>query len=224
MAAKQRILLVEDDADLGNIFMQFLRLHQFEVTWIMDGKIAQEHVVEPFNLCLLDINLPHCSGLDLARLMRSKKVNTPVIFITARKQKEDRLEGLRLGAVDYITKPFEADELVLKINNLLLRPSSSTNKTSIGEYEFVRANLELHYRKQKIQLTEKEADILGYLIQNQGEIVKKETILKQFWGEADYFTRRSLDVFITRLRKHLAQDKRVQIVSIRSVGIRLEVV
>ncbi len=223
MIAKQRILLVEDDADLGNIFMQFLRLHQFEVIWLKDGAAAQKQVLEPFDLCLLDVNLPHCSGFDLARLMRNKQVNTPVIFITARTQKEDRLQGLRLGAVDYITKPFEADELVLKINNLLVRPSNPITKKSIGAYEFDRANLELLHGKQKIQLTEKEADILAYLLQHQGEIVKKEAILEQFWGEADYFTRRSLDVFITRLRKHLAKDEKVQIVSIRSVGIRLEV-
>lgn len=216
-----KILLAEDDLDLGGVFKQFLELNDFDVIWAKDGEQAWDFFQkETFQLCILDVMMPKLDGFSLAKRIREANSNMPFLFLTAKKMKEDRITGLKLGADDYIIKPFEADELVLKIQNILRRTTiNNVNEPiHINDFVFDFDNLKLNSPNHAHQLTEKEAKLLRYFIQNKTKLLRREDILVEVWGENDYFLGRSMDVFISRLRKYFKEDTRIKIETVRGVG------
>jgi len=218
-----RLLLVEDDVDLGNVLSQFLEMQGFSVILARTG----EKGFEIFNsnnidLCILDIMLPGMDGHTLARKIKAKIKTMPLLFLTARNTKDDIIKGLRLGADDYICKPFEPEELVLRIRNILRRTGNSySDGIKIGKLNFKFDQLLISGYGKKYKLTLKEAELFRYLLQNKNKVVKREEILVKLWGENDYFMGRSMDVFISRLRKYLKPEKTIKLETIRGVGFLL---
>lgn len=226
----KHILLAEDDLDFGNILKQYLEISGYIITWAKDGKEALElFKTERFNICVLDVMMPKMDGFTLAEKIIELHPETPFIFLTARKLKEDKIKGLRLGADDYIIKPFEADELVLRLNNILKRTEKATKEfpktdiLNIGNYTFNTNRLELTCNDYKQQLTQKEAELILFLFNNRNQLLKRENILKAVWENDDFFSGRSMDVFISRLRKYFKQDPSISIESIRNVGLEFKV-
>lgn len=219
------ILLAEDDEDLRSILSQYLELNGFTVLQAENGKAGLEIFRnEHIDFCILDIIMPVIDGWDLARQIRKADHGMPVIFLTARNQKEDRIKGLKLGADDYITKPFEVEELILRIHNILRRSGSAgAMPVKIGEFEFRFDELTLTGFGLKHQMTLKEAEFLKYLVEHRNQVMKREQILEDLWGENDYFLGRSMDVFVTRLRKYLRPDESLSLDTIRGVGLILRV-
>jgi DNA-binding response OmpR family regulator len=214
------ILLAEDDADLRCILSQYLELQGFTVIAAGDGQAGldlfrEQHV----DLCVLDIMMPVMDGFTLAQKIRKLDQEMPIIFLTARNQKQDRLKGLNIGADDYITKPFEVEELILRIRNILRRARRiGAEPLAIGEFVFRFDELSLTGYGEEHQLTLREAELLKYLVENRNTVLKREKILKDLWGENDYFLGRSMDVFITRIRKYLKPETGISLDTIRSVG------
>jgi len=217
---KTKLLLVEDDRDLGNVLFQYLKLQQFDLVLGRTGEDGLDLFKNnDVDLCLLDIMLPGMNGLSLARKVRDIAPDVPIIFLTARTSKEDILEGLKLGADDYITKPFEPEELVLRIHNILKRAGKTDHDMIVlGDFKFYPEKLQLIGYGESCRLTQKEAELLKFMALNKNVILKREDILVELWGEDDYFMGRSLDVFISRLRKYLKPEKSIEIETIRSVG------
>ena len=221
---KLKILLVEDDPNLGVLLVDYLESEGFEVKLCTDGELGlQAFQKYSFDLCLLDVMLPKLDGFSLAKGIRSKDKKVPIIFITAKSLKEDKLKGYDLGADDYITKPFDEEELLWKIKAVIRRipGNNSENKqeiTSIGKYTFDFNNQLLIYNDQSKRITERECDILNYLSNHRNVIIKREDLLKQIWGENDYFFGRSMDVFITKIRKYLKEDPELSIENVFGVG------
>ena len=219
------ILLAEDDEDLRNILSQYLELNGFTILQAENGKAGleifrNEHV----DFCILDIMMPVMDGWELARHIRKADPEMPVIFLTARNQKEDRIRGLKLGADDYITKPFEVEELILRIQNILRRSGQlETEPATIGDFQFRFDELTLAGYGHKHQMTLKEAEFLKYLLDHRNQVMKRDQILTDLWGENDYFLGRSMDVFVTRLRKYLQPEPSVSLDTIRGVGLILRV-
>lgn len=219
----QKILLAEDDLDLGSVFQQFLELNDFDVVWAKDGEEAWVNFQkQKFDICILDVMMPKMDGFALAKKIKSINPKMPFLFLTAKKLKEDRMAGLKLGADDYIVKPFEADELVLRIQNILKRVAPNENKEiiQIGKIIFDFDELTLITPTQTHQLTEKEGILLNFLFQNRNQLIRRESILIEVWGENDYFLGRSMDVFISRLRKYFQEDDAIKIETVRGVGFR----
>jgi DNA-binding response OmpR family regulator len=223
--AKTRILLAEDDKDLGNVLAQYLQLQGYDVTLVRDGNEGwSKFEVSEFDLCILDVMMPYKDGFELAAQINHKSPKTPFIFLTAKGLKEDRIKGLKLGADDYICKPFDVDELVLRIQNILKRNGiDESDKFELGEFILFFNDLRLKGVDTELALTAKEAKLLKYFICNQNKLIKREEILVEIWGENDYFLGRSMDVFISRLRKFLQHDKKISIETIRGVGYILKV-
>lgn len=220
-----KILIVEDDLDLGNLLQQYLVLNQFQAHRVFNGVEAREELKQnTYDLLILDVMMPQEDGFTLAEKLQKSHPDLPFLFVTARKMKEDILTGLKLGADDYITKPFDADELILRIQNILKRKtkveSQKLTTYSFGKFQFEPENLLLKTEKSERKLTEKEAELLNFLYQHRDRIIKREEVLNHLWEESDFFSGRSLDVFISRLRKYLVEDNSVQIESIRGVGFR----
>ncbi|MEQ9167228.1 MAG: response regulator transcription factor [Fulvivirga sp.] len=220
--AKGKILMVEDDASLAFVIKDNLCLHKYEVVHCDNGQDAlAAFSKEPFDLCLLDVMLPKMDGFALAENIRSNNNKVPILFLTAKAMQEDRLEGFKRGGDDYITKPFSMEELVFRIEVFLRRtgkePQAQT-EYQIGNYTFNYEDLSLSYKSEKKHLTQKEAQILKFLCSNKNRVVKREEILIEVWGEDDYFLGRSLDVFISKLRKYLSKDERVNIFNRHGVG------
>ena len=221
-----KILLVEDEADLGNVVKQYLEIVGFEVTWSKNGRVALEKLKDPqstWHLVLIDVSMPEMDGFELANRIVESGLRVPFLFLTARNEKADRLYGLKIGADDYISKPFDVDELVLRIKNIIRRsatPESSHRPLIIrGDVQFNKDSLRLSIRdRNDIVLTPREAELLLYLFENENRILKREDILAQLWGKNDYFLGRSLDVFISRLRKHLNESGCVSIDNVYGVG------
>jgi DNA-binding response OmpR family regulator len=219
------LLLVEDDIDLQKVLAQYLELSGFKVYTANHGKhglkVFQENHVD---ICILDVMMPVMDGFALASEIRKLDAAMPVVFLTARNQKEDRLKGLKIGADDYITKPFEAEELVLRLNNILKRSGKEeTGSDRIGR-------LHIHYGKLLIEdginsfnLTPRESELLKFLMENRNRVVKREQILEELWGQNDYFLGRSMDVFISRLRKYLQTEPSVSLETKRGVGFILKI-
>jgi DNA-binding response OmpR family regulator len=223
---KEHILYVEDDEILSFVTKDNLELNGYQVTHAKDGKEAiSMFKKDSFDLCLIDVMLPEIDGFDVAQEIRSRHSEIPIIFLTAKSLKEDKLKGLKLGADDYITKPFSIEELILKIKIFLKRKHIvGTHELSIlkiGQYVLDHDNLQLQHENESFQLTKKEADLLKILIVNKNKIVERSTILERIWGENDYFMGRSMDVFISRLRKYLKNDSSVTIDNIHGVGFRI---
>lgn len=225
----KKILLAEDDADFANILKQYLEISGFSVSWYKDGRealVAFENDI--FDICVLDVMMPNLDGFTLAGKIISINPETPFVFLTARAMKEDKIKGLQLGADDYIAKPFEADELILRLNNILRRSDRNKNIGSqaaihIGNYVFDSSRFELKFQNQIQQLTEKETALILFLHQNRNRVLKRETILNGVWGNEDYFSGRSMDVFISRLRKYFSKDANISIASIRNIGLEFKI-
>jgi two-component system response regulator VicR len=221
---KTRILYVEDDADLRFVTQDNLGQQGYDVVGCDNGKTAlsvfREH---SFDLCILDIMLPEMDGFELARAIRRENEEIPILFLTAKSLPEDRLTGLRIGADDYLTKPFAMEELLLKIEIFLKRRKltspSGQREIRIGDYSLDFENLTLSHPVQgPKRLTQKEADLLRLLCRKRNEVVRRAEVLETLWGKNDYFLGRSLDVFISRLRKYLKADSRLRIDNIHGIG------
>lgn len=222
---KTKILLAEDDPDFGMILKQYLELEDFEVEWFQNP----EQVVEllnadfPFHLGILDIMMPAIDGVSLAKMILKEKNNFPLLFLTAKNQKIDRLMGLKLGADDYIAKPCDPEELVLRIRNILRRTQPATaSQIRIGEYELDTEKLLLSHPEGNIRLTIREQQLLLYLLKHNHSMIKRDDILDNIWETNDYFTGRSLDVFISRLRKYFINDSKIKIQSLRGIGFEVD--
>ncbi len=225
-ANKPHILYVEDDETLSFVTKDNLELNGYQVTHALDGKQAlQLFKKEIYDLCLVDVMLPEIDGYTVAKEIRSRHSEIPIIFLTAKSLKEDKIKGLKIGADDYITKPFSIEELILKIQIFLKRKyitgSQELPILKIGAYTLDHDNLRLSIGDDYTQMTKKEADLLKLLIKNKNKIVERSTILERIWGENDYFMGRSMDVFISRLRKYLKQDPSITVENIHGVGFRL---
>jgi DNA-binding response OmpR family regulator len=219
-----KVLIAEDDRDFGNILAQYITISGFEVRLARDGKEAWEHYTgDKPDICVLDVMMPEMDGFTLAEKIKDDRPDIPVIFLTARSLKEDIVKGLKIGADDYITKPFDPDVLILRINNILKRAYSSSNDEFHISSTILRFNaLELICGKSKEKLTLKEAQLLKYFIINKNKVLAREDILTEIWGEDDYFLGRSMDVFISRLRKYIAEDKKIDIRTVRGTGFIME--
>jgi DNA-binding response OmpR family regulator len=221
---KFKVLLAEDDLNLGALLVDYLEAEGFDVKLCKDGDLALKAFrANSFDLCLLDVMMPKMDGFSLAKAIRSKDKITPIIFITARSLKEDKLKGYGLGADDYITKPFDEEELLWKIKALIRRiPEQKSEVKSqgilIGKYIFDFHNQSLTTGGKTKRITEKESDILQYLSSHRNHVIKREDLLKDLWGENDYFLGRSLDVFITKIRKYLKEDPDISIENVFGVG------
>ncbi len=221
------VLLVEDDPGLGFVIRDNLELAGYRVTVRQDGEsgLAVFKKIE-FDLCILDVMLPKLDGFSLAREIRRLDHDIPILMLTAKTSTEDKHTGFQCGADDYIVKPFDLKELLYRIQVFLKRRNGHDGKTSIfdlGAYHFEWHNLQLKSPDHIRNLTQKEGDILKLLCQHQGKLLKRETILQAVWGDDDYFMGRSLDVFISRLRKHLSHDPRITISNRHGIGFQLNV-
>lgn len=226
----KKILLVEDDFDFSNVLNQYLQLHNFEVICAENGEkglnIFQKNT---FDICILDVMMPIMDGFKLAEEIIKMNPETPFIFLTAKKLKEDKIKGLQLGADDYIVKPFEVDELILRINNIIKRSENNNNiininkEISIGNYLFDTKRLCLTLNNKTQQLTEKEAALIHFLYNYKNQLVKREEILQAIWKNDDFFSGRSMDVFISKIRKYFQDDKRITIESKRFIGLEFKI-
>ncbi|HVB02871.1 MAG TPA: response regulator transcription factor [Chitinophagaceae bacterium] len=217
-----RLLLVEDNEDLGAILLQYLETSGFEVIWRRNGEEGMAAYREfHVDCCILDIMMPVKDGFTLAAEIHQFNPMAVFLFLTARKEKEDRIRGLKLHADDYITKPFDAEELVLRIRNLLRRtvPGKDPGITVMGNFAFDFNNLLLSEGAIRHKLTLQEARLIRYLFEHRNTLVRREELLENIWGKNDYFLGRSMDVFITRIRKYFKTDHRIRIESTRGIGI-----
>ncbi|MBK8827743.1 MAG: response regulator transcription factor [Saprospiraceae bacterium] len=225
MSEKSRILYVEDDETLSFVTKDNLELNGYKVDHCMDGESAVEtFFYNSYDLCILDVMLPKMDGFAVAEKIRATDPNVPILFLTAKSMKEDRIHGLKLGADDYITKPFSIEELILKIEVFLRRKYvtvSVNDQYKIGLYNFDYRNLTLSLQSDHRSLTQKEADLLKMLLDHKNNVVKRSLILEKLWGEDDYFLGRSMDVFISRLRKYLSGDDKIKLDNIHGVGFKL---
>jgi DNA-binding response OmpR family regulator len=219
-----KVLLAEDDRDFGNILSQYVTMNGFDVILARDGNEAWERFnQEKPDICVLDVMMPEMDGFTLGEKIKKAQSGVPVIFLTAKSLKEDIVRGLKIGADDYITKPFDPEVLILRINNILKRTYSSTNDEYKISNTILKFNtLELICGNTKEKLTLKEALLLKYFIVNKNKILAREDILTEIWGEDDYFLGRSMDVFISRLRKYISEDKHLDIRTVRGTGFMLE--
>ncbi len=220
-----KVLIAEDDRDFGNILTQYVSMSGFTVKHARDGNEAWEMFQQDKpDICVLDVMMPEMDGFSLAEKMKEKEPDVPIIFLTAKSLKEDIVRGLKIGADDYITKPFDPEILILRINNILKRAYSSSNDEFRLSDTVLRFNtLELVCGDNKEKLTLKEAQLLKYFMINRNKILAREDILTEIWGEDDYFLGRSMDVFISRLRKYVQNDKNIDIRTVRGTGFILEV-
>lgn len=225
MNEKPRILYVEDDETLSFVTKDNLEIHGYVVHHCLDGETAIESFFkDSYDLCILDVMLPKMDGFAVAEKIRSTDPNVPILFLTAKSMKEDRIQGLKLGADDYITKPFSIEELILKIEVFLRRKYVSVSindQYKVGNYNFDYRNLVLSLEGDSRNLTQKEADLLKMLLDHKNNVVKRSVILEKLWGEDDYFLGRSMDVFISRLRKYLSGDPKIKLDNIHGVGFKL---
>ena len=226
---KYKILYAEDDETLAFLTQDNLELNGYEVVQCANGLMAfDKFKVENFDICILDIMMPKIDGFELATQIRKVNLDIPILFLSAKTLKEDKLKGLRLGADDYLVKPFSIEELILKIEIFLKR--SQVNKVidsntffEIGKFHFDSANFTIIFENKTIYLTQRESDLLLYFLRNKNKVVKRESILKALWGDDDYFMGRSLDVFISRLRKILANDSCISIENLHGIGFRFSI-
>ncbi|VXB98243.1 Transcriptional regulatory protein RprY [Flavobacterium sp. 9R] len=225
----KKVLLTEDDADFAGVLKQYLELYQFEITWTENGEEALAiFQTKNFDICVFDVMMPKMDGFTLAEKIIKINPDVPFVFLTARKLKEDKIIGLKLGADDYIVKPFEADELVLRLNNILKRSKQNhfpkiDDELQIGTYLFDTKRLCLKNNSITQQLTEKEASLIHFFYTHKNQMVKREQILKTIWGNDDFFSGRSMDVYISKIRKYFKEDSRISIESVRNIGLEFKI-
>lgn len=222
-----KILLVEDDPSLGFVIKDNLEMRGYQVTLCNDGESGETTFhSSAFDLCILDVMMPKKDGFTVARNIRKKNQQVPILFVTAKSMLEDKVEGFSAGGDDYITKPFSVEELQMRIEVFLRRSNTKEAVDTVfklGQFTFDSSNLTLSNADTTRTLTQKESDVLGLLCQNRERVLKREEILKSVWGDDDYFLGRSMDVFISKLRKYLKDDPNVQIVNYHGIGFRLEI-
>lgn len=230
MLPKYTLLLVEDDRSLGYLLTEYLKMKNFEIQWATDGKCALNLLEKQhFDLCILDVMMPEIDGYTLAGEIKKIYPDTPFIFLTSKSMKIDAMKGLNLGALDYIRKPIDEEELVMRLEILLKRGgTSSVHQESnplyyLGKYKFSPKNQLLIYNNKEQQLTQRESDLLLMLVKSRGQLCKHKEILDALWGKNDYFNRKSLSVFITRLRKYLAEDSDIHIENVHNQGFVLKI-
>ncbi len=224
---KPRILYVEDDESLGLLTKDQLEDAGFDLLWLKSGTEADAlKEFNLFDLIILDINLPGENGFNIAMKIRQHSESIPILFLSARSRSEDRIHGLQIGADDYMTKPFQIKELILKIQIFLKRKAiqkegDSQDPIQIGNYKLDKKNLSLTFMDDEVRrMTSKEAELLNYLAKHANQLIKRSQLLTDVWGNDDYFLGRSMDVFISRLRKYLSQDDRIKIEAIHGVGFQ----
>ncbi len=225
------ILLAEDDPNLGILLRDFLQIVGYRVLLCSDGQAALAKFSDQVDICVLDVMMPRMDGFTLSAEIRAKNPMIPVIFLTAKSLPEDRIKGFKSGCDDYITKPFSTEELQLRIEAILRRcqrnsrsmPWQPGDVLQIGTFSFDHSNLTLKQGSDTATLTRKEADLLLLLARHKNQLLTREFTLKAIWGTDDYFIGRSMDVFITKLRKHLKGDPSIAITNVHGVGFRLEV-
>jgi DNA-binding response OmpR family regulator len=221
-----KVLLAEDDRDLAFVIKDNLSEEGFEVTHADDGEVAwQQFQKNDFSICLLDVNMPVRDGFSLARKIREKSDVVPILFLTAKSLEEDKIKGFQTGADDYITKPFSIQELILRMDVFLRRSkklqADVQEEYHIGKLRFSYNELKVYINEEVIPLTQREADLMKFFAQHSNKILKREEVLLNVWGKDDYFLGRSMDVFITKLRKHFKADPSIMLETIHGVGFRL---
>ncbi len=231
--ANDKILLVEDDQNFGDVLKSYLEMHEYDVTLATDGAQGLESYNKgQFDLCIFDVMMPKKDGFTLAKEIREKDMEMPIIFLTAKTMKDDVLQGFKIGADDYITKPFNSEELLYRIQAILKRsqqkadPRDEIKEFTIGKYHFNYPLRILTYDlggsdEEKSKLSPKEAQLLRMFAMYMNDILPRSEALTKIWGEDNYFTARSMDVFVTKLRKYLKQDENIEIVNIHGNGFQL---
>ena len=225
-----KILLLEDDGTLGYILREYLEMKSYQVKWFKNGReVLEKFSKDQFDLCILDVMLPDLDGFSVAQAIRLKDSRIPIIFLTAKSLKVDKLKGFNLGADDYITKPVDEEELVARIHAVLRRHHQPLQDPDFGLYQLGTYIFDFNNQKLREQnggerqLTEKEALLLKQLCLFKGKLLSRKLVLQTIWNQSDYFTRRSMDVFISRLRKYLSQDPTIQIENVYGSGFILRV-
>ena len=224
MNNRVKILLAEDEPSLGQIIKESLETRNFEVLLCEDGEEAyRTYITEKPLLLVLDVMMPKKDGFTLAQEIRKKDPHIPIIFLTAKSQTTDVVKGFEIGGNDYLKKPFSMEELIVRINALLNRNLSENinNPIPLGNYIFNLKKQTLQLNSSIETLTHREAHLLYHLIRNKNQVLERSFILKKLWGDDDFFNARSMDVFITKLRKKLNQDKSIQIINVRGFGYKL---
>jgi two-component system, OmpR family, response regulator len=230
--ATASILLVEDDENLGAVLQEYMSLKDLSVELCRDGDAGwRAFQAGRFDICVLDVMMPKQDGFTLAKSIREANQHVPIIFLTAKSMQQDKIEAFKLGADDYITKPFSVEELLLRVQAILRRSQSPANGLAaaqqdiftIGMFAFDYPNQTLVHTIESRQLTSKEADLLRMLCMSAGQVLKREVALNAVWGDDSYFNGRSMDVYITKLRKHLKLDDSVEIVNVHGLGYKLSI-
>jgi DNA-binding response OmpR family regulator len=227
-----KILLVEDDQNFGDVLKSYLEMHDYDVTLASDGVMGLETYRKgSFDLCIFDVMMPRKDGFTLAKEVREKDKEMPIIFLTAKNLKEDILEGFKIGADDYLAKPFNSEELLMRIQAILRRVNKGADKEDevkeyqVGEYHFNYPLRILTWQGtngvEREKLSPKEAHLLKMFCQHKNDVLTRSEALGKIWGEDNYFTARSMDVFVTKLRKYLSKDPNLQIMNIHGNGFRL---
>ena len=226
---KNHILVVEDSVDLGYLLSEYLKMKNFQVSWYTNGPDALKALgTKKFDLAILDVTLPEMDGFTLAEKIKESYIDLPFLFLTARSLKVDVLRGFYLGAVDYLKKPIDEEELVVRIENLLSRIKTEqevdkpANEFVIGQYRLNSKNQELSYKGEVIRLTTKESELLHYLVAHKNTLCSHKDILIKLWGRNDFFNKKSLNVFITKLRKYLEKDSNLSISNVHGKGFILQ--
>lgn len=225
---KEKLLLVEDDVNFGFVLKSYLEMNEYEVELVSDGKDAvPAFIKKEYDLCILDVMLPNVDGFTIAREFRKINKKVPIIFLTAKSLKDDVLEGFKAGADDYLTKPFDSDVLLVKIKAILRRNAGSKasleDKIKIGKFDFDTKLRTLTCTGESHRLTPREADLLKELILNKNTVLDRNEALRKIWGDDNYFNARSMDVYITKLRKYFKDDNNIQINNVHGSGFILVV-
>lgn len=226
MEERMRILLCEDDESLGMLLREYLQAKNFDADLCLDGEAGYRAFCKNrYNMCVLDVMMPRKDGFQLAQEIRAVNADMPIIFLTAKNLKEDIFEGFRIGADDYITKPFSMDELVFRMEAILRRVRGNKTKDQsvyqLGKYTFDTQRQLLSLGEEKVKLTTKECELLTLLCKHANEVLQRELALKTIWIDDNYFNARSMDVYITKLRKRLSADPAIEINNVHGKGYRL---
>lgn len=227
MEQKTKLLLAEDDENLGLLLKEYLVAKGFEADLYPDGEAAYKGFMrEHYDICILDIMMPKKDGFTLAKDIRVVNAEIPILFLTAKNLKEDVIEGFKLGADDYITKPFSMEELIFRIEAILRRTAQESQAStqqifSLGKYSFDTRKQILSDGEESVKLTTKESDLLKLLCQNANKVLERNYALKSIWIDDNYFNARSMDVYITKLRKHLKDESSVEIINVHGKGYKL---
>lgn len=226
MAKQKSILLAEDDDNLGQLLQTFLKAKGYQVELARNGKHAYEKYTDGhFDFCIFDVMMPEMDGFTLAKEVRLIDPKIPILFLTAKAMKEDKLEGFESGADDYMTKPFTMEELLARIEAIMRRTSPSDNDESeiqqIGNIQYEPVSRILHLKEENKKLTTKEGQLLHLLCKNRNEVLDRQAALRAIWGDDNYFNGRSMDVYIAKLRKLLKEDERIEILNIHGKGFKL---